>query len=108
MSLPCESIGRRVIPIFRAYIAKELIEKYGFTQVEVARKLGTTQAAISQYLRLKRGIADLERLKDDLPIIQSAANELAKKISSGELSRDEIALKICELCLSIQKKTLRM
>lgn len=107
MHPPCESIGRYILPIFRAYIAKELIEKYGFTQMEVADKLGTTQAAISQYLRAKRGAAALEQFKDILPLVHSAAKEVAEKISSGKISRNEIALKFCELCLSIQKKTLK-
>ncbi|MEM2593494.1 MAG: helix-turn-helix domain-containing protein [Candidatus Bathyarchaeia archaeon] len=107
MYLPCESIGRRLIPIFRAYLARELIENYGFTQVEVAKKIGTTQAAISQYLRLKRGTGDLERFEEILPIIQSTAKEVASKISSGEIGLNEIALKFCELCLLIQKKTLK-
>jgi predicted transcriptional regulator len=107
MYLPCESIGRRLLPFFRAHIAKELIEKYGFTQVETAKKLGTTQAAISQYLRSKRGIGDLEQFKDFLPMIQSAVSELASEIALGRIDPDRIALKFCEICLSIQKKTLR-
>ncbi|MEM2341901.1 MAG: helix-turn-helix domain-containing protein [Candidatus Bathyarchaeia archaeon] len=107
MYLPCENIGRRILPVFRAQIAKELIEKYGFTQIEVAKKLGTTQAAISQYLRSKRGIGEVEQFKEILPMIQSAANEVANKIASGEINSDKLALKFCELCLSIQKKTLR-
>jgi len=107
MYLPCESISRRLIPIFRAYIARELIEKYGFTQTEVAKKLGTTQAAISQYLRLKRGTGDLKQFDEILPIIQSAAREVASEISSGGVDLDKIALKFCELCLSIQKRTLK-
>ncbi|MEM1586150.1 MAG: hypothetical protein QXX99_02240 [Candidatus Bathyarchaeia archaeon] len=106
MYLPCESIGKRILPIFRAYIAKELIEKHCFTQIEVAKNLGTTQAAISQYLRSKRGVSDLEQFKDVLPIIQSAASEIAEKISSGRLKPEEVALKFCKLCLSLQKKTL--
>lgn len=107
MYLPCERVGRRLLPVFRAHIAKELIEKYGFTQVEVAEKLGTTQAAISQYLRLKRGIGDLEQFKEILPLIQSVASEIASELASGKISSEKMALKFCELCLSIQKKTLR-
>jgi predicted transcriptional regulator len=107
MSLPCESIGRLLLPFFRAHIARELIEKYGFTQVETAKKLRTTQAAISQYLRSKRGIGDLEQFKNLLPMIQSAASEIASEIALGRMEPDKIALKFCELCLSVQKKILR-
>jgi predicted transcriptional regulator len=108
MSLPCESIGRRLLPFFRAHVAKELIEKHGFTQVETAKRLGTTQAAISQYLRLKRGIKDLEQFKDLLPMIQSAASEVANEIALGRIDSEGIALKFCEICLSVQKKILRV
>ncbi|MEM2455227.1 MAG: helix-turn-helix domain-containing protein [Candidatus Bathyarchaeia archaeon] len=105
--MPCESIGKRILPIFRAYIAKELVEKYGFTQVEAAKRIGTTQAAVSQYLRSKRGVVDLELFKEVLPVIQSAASDVAEKISSGEIMPEEITLKFCELCSSLRKKTLR-
>jgi len=106
MYLPCESLGRRLTPMFRAYIAKELIEKHGFTQVEAAKKLGITQAAISQYLRSKRGAKDLRELKAFLPVIESAASEVANKIASGRINSSEAALKICEICLYIRKKNL--
>lgn len=74
--------------------------------MEVAEKLGTTQAAISQYLRLKRGHKSLEQFTDFLPIIQSAASDVAQEIASGEVSSEKMALKFCELCLLIQKRRL--
>jgi len=87
---------------FRRYIAKELIERYGLTQSEVAEKLGTTQAAISQYLRLKRGVRNLEELRVVLPMLQSVVSEIASEIASGRIDSNKMALKFCELCLSIQ------
>jgi len=106
MYVACESIGRRLTPLFRAYVARELIEKYGFTQIEAAKKLGITQAAISQYLRSKRGVKDLEEFKDFLPLIESAASEVAGEIVSGKIDTGKVALKLCELCLSIQRRSL--
>jgi len=55
MKTPCEEVIKEVIPTIRALIAKDLCLKYGFTQIEAAKKLGITQAAISQYISLKRG-----------------------------------------------------
>ena len=52
MSLPCETVVRYVLPAFRSLVAKKLLEEYNFTQLEAARALGTTQAAISQYVHL--------------------------------------------------------
>ncbi|MBS7634117.1 helix-turn-helix domain-containing protein [Candidatus Bathyarchaeota archaeon] len=91
----------------RSYIARELIEKHRLTQVEVAEKLGTTQAAISQYLRLKRGHKGLTQFENMLPVIQEAAREIADKIASENVSSEEIMLKICELCLSMRGKPLK-
>ena len=93
--------------MLRSYIARELIEKYNFTQVEVAEKLGTTQAAISQYLRSKRGYKSLAQFKGVLPIIKSAANNIASEIASGKISQEKVALKFCELCLRVQKEILK-
>ena len=97
-------IGRSLLPIFRSYVAKELVEKYKFTQIEVAEKLGTTQAAISQYLRSKRGHGGLSQFEDILPLIKSAASNIAEEIASGRISQEKMALKFCELCLLVQKK----
>jgi predicted transcriptional regulator len=44
----CETVGKKVLPVFRSLIAKELMNTYNLTQVKAAQKLGTTQAAISQ------------------------------------------------------------
>ncbi|MEM3382655.1 MAG: helix-turn-helix domain-containing protein [Nitrososphaerales archaeon] len=107
MHLKCESIGQRLLPIFRCFLAKELIKKHGLTQIDAANKLGITQAAISQYLRLKRGIKGLEEFKEILPSIRSTASEIASEIVSGRIESKEITLRICELCLSIQKRSFK-
>ena len=54
MNPRCEAIGKYVVPLFRSLVAKELINTYNLTQVEAAHRLGTTQAAISQYIHSKR------------------------------------------------------
>jgi predicted transcriptional regulator len=52
----CETIGKYVLPIFRALVARQLVSTYHLTQVDAAKKIGTTQAAISQYISSKRAI----------------------------------------------------
>jgi len=101
---PCEVVGRFVLPIFRSIVAKELIEKFSFTQVEAAEKLGTTQAAISQYIHSKRGYKGIGQFEDILPMIQVAASEIAKGIATGKMNTDEVVLNLCKLCLSLQEK----
>ena len=55
MKIPCELIVWYVLPSIRRELARELVEKHKFTQAEVARRFGVTDAAISQYLKSKRG-----------------------------------------------------
>ena len=80
--LPCETVARYVLPVFRSYLSKELIEKYGYTQVETARKLGTTQAAISQYIHSKRGYKGMEEFEVILPKVQSVASETFSAVAA--------------------------
>lgn len=40
-----------------------------------------------------------------MPAIQEAAREIAGKIACENVSSEEIMLKICELCLSMQGET---
>ena len=99
---PCEAVGRYILPIFRSLVAKELIEKYNFTQTEAAKRLGTTQAAISQYVHSKRGRKGTVQFEKILPKLRSATEEVAKNIAAGEMSADEVMLNFCKLCASLR------
>ena len=99
----CEVVARYLLPIFRSMVAKDLIEKYNFTQIAAAKKLGTTQAAISQYIHSKRGYKGAEQFVDVLPEIQSLASETAKAIASGKMETEEVMRKFCELCTILRK-----
>ena len=103
MRFRCEAVARYILPVFRSTVAQKLIEKYDFTQVEAAQKLGTTQAAISQYIHSKRGSKRAAEFEEILPTIQSAAGEIAKGIATGEMDTDEVVLSFCKLCKSLQK-----
>ena len=73
MDPQCEIIGKYVLPIFRSMLAKELVQKYHLSQTEAAKKLGTTQAAVSQYLSSKRAYKGIEHVEQYLPKIQAMA-----------------------------------
>jgi predicted transcriptional regulator len=98
MSTRCEKIGKYVLPLFRSYVAKELINNYDLTQVETAKKLGTTQAAISQYINSKRAQKGKEQINKILPQIREWARTTAKRLANDELPPDEVS--VCKLCLS--------
>jgi predicted transcriptional regulator len=103
MGARCETIGKYVLPVFRSFVAKELINTYHLTQVEAAKKLKTTQAAVSQYLNSKRAIKSTEKFTDVLPRIQAEAEETAKRLANNETTWDEVTLDFCKLCLTFYR-----
>ena len=100
MSARCETIGKFVLPVFRSLVAKELTCTFHLTQVETAKKLKTTQAAVSQYINSKRAIKGTEQFIDILPRIQAEAKETAKRLAKSETTWDEVTLDFCKLCLT--------
>jgi len=103
MSPRCETIGKYVLPLFRSLVAKELINTYKLTQVEVAKKLGTTQAAISQYVNLKRAYKGAEKFEGILPRLQTMAKSAARRLANNELNPDEVSVGFCKLCSFVCK-----
>lgn len=100
----CETIGKYVMPVFRSLVAKELVNIHHLTQVDVAKKIGTTQAAISQYVTSKRAIKGSEQFAAMLPKIQAMASETAKRLAKNEVSWDEVTLDFCKLCSPLYRE----
>ncbi len=76
------------------------MNRYGLSEAEVAKRLGITQPAVSQYLHSKRG------KKGQLPIsssrkIEHAAKKMAGRISKGNISPAYLARMTCKLCLEM-------
>jgi len=103
MSTSCESIARHILPFYRSFVAKELTEKYNYTQVQAAKKLGTTQAAISQYITSKRGYKRIQNYNKIAPLVQKAAAKVAKRIATTGMSIEEFNASFCELCRYLQE-----
>lgn len=92
----------RYLPAIRALLSKELSKKHGLTEQRIAELLGTTKAAVSQYLSSKRGAArvrELLRVKAVREEISKIADELIKNPSE-----DACADIICRLCLVLRKE----
>ncbi|HIQ29036.1 MAG TPA: helix-turn-helix domain-containing protein [Candidatus Caldiarchaeum subterraneum] len=92
MLLPSEIESKLTIPMIRAIVAKRLISEHDYTQEEVAKALGVTQAAVSNYIRGVRGVMiNLEanpeidtRIDEivDLILKNAPQAEVAKKFNS--------------------------
>ena len=85
----CEKVVSKLLPILRALVARELVERYGLTQQEAAKLLNVTQGAISQYLRGMRG-----KGKIDSDVV-ATSRRIASALIAGDLGVEGY---ICELC----------
>ncbi len=97
----CEVFVLKMLPALRSELAKDLTERYGMNQSLAAKKLGISQACISQYLRELRGRSVLK----DKDVCKAVA-DLSKKISKKSLSHVQIMSEFCNICMIMQKKKL--
>ena len=76
---PYEIVAKSALPALRAMVAKRLQGDFHLTQQQVAKKLGVTQASISNYARKTRGM--MVNLESDTTVAK-AADRIAKELSS--------------------------
>ena len=96
---PCANILWNGLPVIRKEIAESMINVFGLSQKETAKKLCVTQAAISQYLSGKRGsvcIIDEEVTKE----INKSAERIIKQ------GIDVLIPETCRLCRIFTSKNL--
>jgi predicted transcriptional regulator len=98
MGTRCETEGKYLVSIFRSHVAQKLVNTYHLTQVEAAQKVGTTQAAISQYMCSKRANAASKQCNDILPKIQTLADSAAQRLAKGETNWKQVSLDFCKAC----------
>ena len=95
MLIPCEIAVKSVVPSIRASIAIELAHSHKMKQNDVANILGITQTAVSKYTRQVRGTV----VKiDDSGEIRSMILQITDQIAKEKISRQDLALKFCQLC----------
>lgn len=100
MKVACELVNAIILPSVRAWIAREAIENFGMKQKDVAEYLGITKAAVSQYIKRKRGnieLGEMER-KHLAPLIE----DVVKKIASNKISEFELMKALCKVCYHLR------
>ena len=83
---PYEIVAKSALPALRAMVAKRLQERYHLTQQQVAKRLGVTQASVSNYARKTRGM--MVNLESD-PTVAKAADMIAKELSADHPDKRE-------------------
>jgi len=103
MKPPCMLIVVNVLPIIRALIAKQLIEKYNFKLVDAARKMNVTPSAITQYLKGSRGGKILKEIKE-CDALNEAVTVIAEELSKEDSNMEKVLEKICESCKALRRE----
>jgi predicted transcriptional regulator len=99
MKIPCELIVWYVLPSIRRELARELVERHRFTQAEVARRFGVTDAAISQYLKSKRGTNKEMEGSGKYEEFREEISRAAQRIVGGS----DIVTETCRVCEMVKR-----
>ncbi len=99
MKIPCELIVWYVLPSIRRELARELVTTHGLTQAEVARRFGVTDAAVSQYLKKKRGINPEIENSYRYDDFRAEVSRAAERIMGGS----DIVTETCRVCSMVKR-----
>lgn len=100
MLQPQEVIVAKLLPTIRARLSRELLRRYGMKQVEVAKALGITQAAVSHYNTKSRGVD--QELMRRFPEIDAFVDAMAARIHDGMPQSAQIA-ELSRFCFEIMQ-----
>ena len=98
MLLPAEIEAKSLIPAIRAILAKKLITEYKMKEEVVAKVLGVTQAAISNYIRGTRGDLELIDKLSSIHEIMRKVEDIAQDLVSNRAYTPGTMAKFVELC----------
>ncbi len=102
MFTPYEVIVKTILPAIRSILVRELAEKYGYKQMEIARHLYITQASVSYYLTHSRGKYIQEVAK--YPDVTERIKRLAEKIHREKPTKEELIKEINDIIMYIMAK----
>ena len=98
MLLPSEIEAKSLIPAVRAILAKKLIGEYSLKEEDVAKDLGITQAAVSNYVRGTRGDIDLISKLESVREVMRMIDDIAKDFSTNKAYTPSTLAKFVGLC----------
>ena len=100
MEQSCNNITKIILPAVRASISQSMKNKYGWTQEQIAEKLGIVQVAVSKYLNKKYskevGVL-VNKINEDVE-----SKKIAAMLNEG-VNKNEITKQIDNLCTKIFK-----
>jgi predicted transcriptional regulator len=96
-----------LLPTLRSHLASLLVSRYNLSKKDAAASLGVTPAAVTQYLKGRRGTKLRNVLKGEVLLV---VEELTRKIAGGlersaiELNLLDVAKQIISLSRGLEKK----
>ena len=98
MLLPSEIEAKSLIPAVRAILAKKLIREYSLKEEDIAKVLGITQAAVSNYVRGTRGDMDLISKLECVREVMRMIDDIARDLSTNKAYTPSTLAKFIGLC----------
>ena len=98
MLLPSEIEAKSLIPAVRAILARKLIREYALKEEDVAKVLGITQAAVSNYVRGTRGDLGLISKLESVNEIMRMVDDIARDLSNNKAYTPSTLAKFVGLC----------
>ena len=103
LQFPCETIVRDILPAFKAFIVKELYNKYHFSQTKIANLLNITQASVSYHLHGERGYIGSELIHKNEQV-KSKLLSIIEGLISESTTPENIRIEICDLCAALNRE----
>jgi len=101
MIVPCEKAVWTVVPAMRRELARVMVEELGLSRRQTSEKLGITEAAISQYLKNKRGYKIILSTHS-MKTLKSTAERISRFSDDKKISKE-----FCSLCHRIRSEALK-
>lgn len=98
MLLPSEIEAKSLIPAVRAILAKKLIREYALKEEDIAKVLGITQAAVSNYVRGTRGDMELISKLESVREVMRMIDDIAMDLSTNKAYTPSTLAKFVGLC----------
>lgn len=103
MKPPCTVVVLYVLPALRILIMRRLMERHGMRRIDASRKMELTPAAITQYLKGRRGMTLLEELSRSERALE-IISEIAEAMAREEIHAEDLMEKICMACNEIRSQ----
>jgi predicted transcriptional regulator len=96
--LPSEIEAKSLIPAIRSILAQKLTKEYLLKEDDVAKVLGVTQAAVSNYVRGIRGDTQLVAKLESVDEIMRMVEDIARDLAANKTYSPSTMAKFVQLC----------